>query len=470
VARLLGIDIGTSSAKGLLIDESGAILGSATREYPLESPEPGWAQQNPEHWAAAAREILEELGADGLDGIGLAGQMHGSVLVGADGLAAAPALLWCDQRTQAEAAEAEAFAGAADVRRITGNPMLTGFQLPKLLWMRRHWPEAWADARHILLPKDYVRLRLFGELATDVSDASGTGLLDVRTRGWSAELAEAFGIDLDLLPPVLESAAPAGELNGAPVAAGAGDQAGAAIGTGAVKPGVLSVSLGTSGVVFAASDGPPATQVDSVHEFCHAQGGWHRMGVMLSCGSAIAWARDTFFPGESFDAMMTEAEASPAGARGLLFMPHLSGERCPIVDPNLRAGLVGLAVGHTRGDIARAVAEGVCLNLAECQALVAGPEVEKVVITSGAAKSPFFRRMLASVLEAACETQMTEEGPSFGAALLGGVAAGVWSTAAEASAAAVRARDLTTPEQGFFGPEVRERAFHLRRSGFLSSP
>jgi xylulokinase len=467
MGRLLGIDIGTSSAKGLLIDSEGRILGSAVRTYPLSAPRPGWAEQDAEDWVEAAASILNELGADGLDGIGLTGQMHGSVAVGEDGRALAPALLWCDQRTSEEAAWAESEAGPDRVRAITGNPVLTGFQLPKLIWMQRHMPDVWARTRQVLLPKDYVRLRLFGELATDASDASGTCLLDLRSRSWSQELCEAWGIAPSLLPPVRESWAETARWKGAPVAAGAGDQAAAAVGTGAVHPGLLSVSLGTSGVVFRALDGAPdpREQKDAVHDFCHAQGGWHRMGVMLSCGSAISWVRDMLFPGEPFEALTRAAEDSEPGAKGVVFLPHLSGERCPIVDPGLRASFHGISVGHTRSDLARAVLEGICLNLAECLEELGAPVECEVAATSGAAKSPFFLRLLASALGRPCRTRGSDEGPAYGAAILGGAAAGIWPDVASASRSSVEVGPGADPEAGLIPESLRERARILRRLG-----
>jgi xylulokinase len=461
VARLIGIDIGTSSAKAVAIDEKGALLGSASREYPLSVPQSGWAEQNPEDWWQAAMECLEELKADQSDGIGLTGQMHGSVFLDSDGKVIRPALLWCDQRTGAECAEIEAAVGGERLRQITGNPALPGFQLPKTLWLRRHEPEAFSRLAKVLLPKDFIRFRLNGLMVSDVSDASGVGALDVRKRSWSPEVLEALGLSMSLFPDVVESAAQTGSWKGVPLAAGGGDQAAAAVGTGAVTPGLVSMSLGTSGVAFEAVDAVPSQQTDSVHDFCHANGRWHRMGVMISCGGAIRWCRDALYPGQGYEVMNAEASQVPPGCEGLTFAPYLSGERCPFVDPHVRGAFAGLGLHHTRGHMARAVFEGVTYGLAACLDLMKdGARPDKVRVTGGGVKSEFWVQMIADTLGRPCEKLESDEGPAYGAAILGGLSAGVWKTVEEACSNVIRPAGTTAP-QSQAPPEALERTRRL---------
>jgi xylulokinase len=336
MARFLGIDVGTSGCKALLIDGEGRVVGRASASYPLHAPEPTWSEQDPEDWWVAVLACIEEIGERRPDAIGLTGQMHGGVFLDADGAVIRPAILWNDQRTEREAAEIEAAVGSDRIRAITGNPMLTGFQLPKLIWLRKEEPEAYGRLRSLLLPKDYVRYRLTGERRSEPSDLSGTGMFDLVRREWSTEILEALDLDGSLLPEVGESFdfgartrdAP-GLDDGVPVVGGGGDQAAGAVGTGAVEPGIVSVSLGTSGVVFATLAEPKIDPDGRVHTFCHATGGWHAMSVMLSCGGALAWARETWFGGESYVAIEELAAAAPPGAQGLTFLPYLSGEGSP---------------------------------------------------------------------------------------------------------------------------------------------
>ncbi|MCG9894079.1 MAG: xylulokinase, partial [Fimbriimonadaceae bacterium] len=447
MARLIGLDIGTSSAKAIALDETGRILGSATRDYPLHLPEPGWAEQDPEDWWAAAQGCLEELGADRSDAIGLTGQMHGSVFLDSEGRSIRPALVWCDQRTVAECAEIESKVGSARIREITGNPPLSGFQLPKILWLKNHEPEAFSRVRQVLLPKDFIRLRLTGVSATEPSDAGGTGALELASKTWSEEVLQAVGIPAGFFPEVHPSDFASGRWNGIPVAGGGGDQAAAAVGTGAVVPGVVSISLGTSGVVFEAASGCPADHVDSIHDFPHTMGGWHRMGVMLSCGGSIRWVRDLLYSADGYDAMNREAESAGWGADGAVFLPHLQGERCPFVDPHARGGWSGVSLSHSRGTLARAAFEGVCLNLRAACELMGGGLPDRVRANGGGVKSRLWVRLLAEALECPVQLLESDEGPALGAAILGGLSAGVWNGMSEAVSAAVRVRAEVVPAE-----------------------
>jgi xylulokinase len=447
MARLIGLDVGTSGTKAILIDETGAVLKSAASAHTLEVTQPGWAEQDPRQWRHAAFDCLEQIGLNDVDAIGLTGQMHGSVFLDKNGEVVRPALLWCDQRTVQECSEIESAVGAERLRNITGNPALTGFQLPKTLWLRNNELSRFQQVERVLLPKDYIRKELTGVEAADVSDASGVGCLNVRERNWSTEVLLDLELDPRLLPPVVESAEQTGAHQGIPVAGGGGDQAAAAIGTGAVTPGLVSISLGTSGVVFEANDGPPAYKTDAVHEFCHTNGRWHRMGVMLSCGGAVRWARDTFFGEDAgWDDFNCEAERAPAGSEGVLFLPHLTGERCPYVDPSARGVFEGLSLASGRGHLARAVIEGVCFGLAECLELMnPGQKPDVVRVNGGGASSALWLQILSDVMGCPVETLETDEGPAFGAAILGGVAGGVWSSVSEGVEAAVRVKKTINP-------------------------
>ncbi len=443
---LIGLDVGTSATKAILIDNEGRVLKSVERVYPMAIPQPGWAEQNPEDWAQAAKECLDELGSDDVQGIGLTGQMHGSVFLDAQNKVVRPALLWCDQRTADECREIELAVGAERLRALTGNPALTGFQLPKLLWLRNHEPENFKRTESMLLPKDYIRFILTGEKATEPSDASGIGCLDVKNRSWSTEVLSTLSLSREILPKLAESASNVGEYQNVSVAAGGGDQAAGAVGTGTITPGILSLSLGTSGVVFEAFDDPIQDQVDPIHNFCHATGKWHRMGVMLSCGGAVRWARDVLYgSASSYDAWNQEALRIPAGCDGLSFLPHLAGERCPFVDPHARGGWVGLGMHHTRGHLARAVMEGVCLTLLQCSQLMRPGRPQRVRVTGGGAKSDLWLQMVADVFESPVEVLEADEGPAFGAALLAGVASGVWATLEEAVGQTVRVQRTVEP-------------------------
>ena len=459
----LGLDVGTTALKGIALADDGSVLARAERGYPFHTPQPGWAEQDPELWWDAARLVLDELGAAGdADGIGLSGQMHGLVALDSADTVVRPAILWNDQRTAAECAEIEQRIGLAELIASTGNRALTGFTAPKLLWMRRHEPDLYGRIRSVLLPKDYVRLRLCGEKAMDVADASGTLLFDVAERRWSSSVLEALELDEAWLPRTLESPEVSGAVEGVAVAAGAGDQAAGALGVGVDRPGPASVVLGTSGVVFVALEEFAADPQARLHTFCHAvPGAWHAMGVMLSAAGSLRWLRDVAAPGESFAALVAEAERWEPGAEGLTFLPYLSGERTPHADPDARGAFVGLSVRHDRGALVRAVLEGVAYGLRDCLDLLvevgAVPTIGRV--SGGGARSDLWLRIVASVLELPLERTAADEGAAFGAALLGGVAGGVWSGVEEAVAAAVRPTEVVEPVADWIEPyrEGRER-------------
>ncbi len=454
MAKLLGIDVGTSGCKLLLVDEQGRVLKQASAEYPLEVPQPLWSQQNPEDWWSGVQKCLAELREPSPDAIGVTGQMHGAVFLDERLEVIRPAILWNDQRTLEECAQIDARVGAAAVREITRNPPLTGFQLPKLLWLQNHEPENFSRLRTVLLPKDYIRFKLTGGLATEVSDASGTGLLDVAGRRWSAEMVEILGLQEAWFPECHESDEPSGETNGQggvtrgiPVVGGGGDQAAAAVGTGAVVPGVISVSLGTSGVVFTSIDEPNYDAAGAAHTFCHANRGWHAMGVMLSCGGALRWFRDTLGGGRSYDQLAREASGAPAGCEGLTFLPYLAGERCPHNDPLARAAFAGLTLAHGFEHAARSVFEGISFGLLDCLNLMQrlGASADEVRVTGGGARSSLWLQMLADMFGTPLKTLETDEGPAFGAALLAGVGIGLWPDVRTACSSVVRLKAEIAP-------------------------
>jgi xylulokinase len=412
------------------------VLARAERGYALATPRPGWAEQDPEDWWRAAETALRELDVEPT-AIGLSGQMHGLVALDERDRVLRPAILWNDQRTSAECREIEERVGAERLLELTGNPALTGFTAPKLLWLRRHEPETYAYIRRILLPKDYVRLRLTREHATDVSDASGTLLFDVRERCWSAPMLEALEVAPDVLPQALEST----EFGGA------GDQAASALGVGIDRPGPASVVLGTSGVVFAALDGYSPDPRGALHTFCHAvPRTWHSMGVMLAAGGSLQWLSRALGDVPT-DELLREAAEWPPGCEGLLFQPYLAGERTPHADPDARGALVGLTLRHDRGALARAVLEGVSYGLRDSLELLraVGVDVEVGRVSGGGARSRLWLEIVASVLELPLERTAAEEGAAYGAALLGGVANGIFADAHEAVAACVRVRDRIEP-------------------------
>jgi xylulokinase len=431
---LVGLDVGTSAVKGVAIDGEGHVLATASAEYLLSRPHPGWSEQEPEDWWRAAEDVLGRL-PEGP--VGLSGQMHGLVVLDDEQRVLRPAILWNDQRTAAECAEIEELVGFTRLLELTGNRALNGFTAPKVLWLRRHEPELYGRIRHVLLPKDYVRLRLTGELAVDVADASGTLLFDVRRRGWSAQVCAALEIPLEWLPPAHESTE----------VAGAGDQAAAALGVGIVRPGPVSLVLGTSGVVFSALPAYEHDREGRLHSFCHAvPDTWHAMGVMLSAAGSAAWLRGILA------ALLVDLEAEaaqwPPGSEGLLFAPYLAGERTPHPDPDARGAFVGISARHDRGALWRAMLEGVAYGLRDSLELLRelGARPDSGRVSGGGARSELWLRILASVLGLPLETTESEEGSAFGAALLAGVRAGVFSDADDAVARCVRVRRRIEPE------------------------
>jgi xylulokinase len=450
-APAVGIDVGTSGLKGLAIDERGRVLARAASSYPLSTPRPGFSEQDPESWWQAATLVLAKLRerTGKPAALGLSGQMHGLVALDGSDRVLRPAILWNDQRTGRESAEIEHLLGVERLIALTGNRALPGFTAPKLLWLRRHEPENYAAIARVMLPKDYVRLRLCRECATDVSDASGTLLLNVAERRWSKEVLGALGLPEAWFGPALESPACAGRTDdGVPVAAGAGDQAAGALGVGVERPGPASIVLGTSGVVFSALPAYAYDRHGSVHAFCHAvPGTWHAMGVMLSAAGSLQWLRSATAPERSYDELVAEAARWPPGTEGLLFLPYLAGERTPHPDPHARGAFVGLSVRHNRGALVRAVLEGVAFGLRDSLDLI-GELGERPVIgrvSGGGARSRLWLEIIASALELPLQRLAVDEGAAFGAAILGGVAAGVWGDVAEGVAATFRAGETIEP-------------------------
>ncbi|HZB23696.1 MAG TPA: xylulokinase [Gaiellaceae bacterium] len=436
---LVGVDVGTTAVKAVAISARGDVLARAEMPYALSTPRPGWAEQDPEDWWHATQRALASLPTPAA--IGLSGQMHGLVALDADDRVLRPAILWNDQRTQRECDEIEDRVGLAELIALTGNRALTGFTAPKLLWLRNNEPDVYARIAHVLLPKDYVRLRLTGDRAIDAADASGTLLFDVESRAWSDRVLDALDLPRAWLPDAFESP----DVPGAP---GAGDQAAGALGVGVVEPGALSVVLGTSGVVFAVLPAFAADAEARVHAFCHAAPGtWHAMGVMLSAAGSLNWLRDAVV-GESFDELVREAEQWPAASEGLLFQPYLAGERTPHADPHARGAFVGLALRHDRGALVRAVLEGVAYGLRDSLELLRELGVDATVgrISGGGARSRLWTRIVATVLGVPLERTAVEEGAAYGAALLAGVRAGVFADVREAVAQAVHVRETVEPE------------------------
>jgi xylulokinase len=439
---LVGVDVGTTGVKAVAIDERGAVVARAEEGYPLSMPQPGWAEQDPEDWWRASERALAALAALGVEAraVGLSGQMHGLVVLDAADRVLRPAILWNDQRTAAECAEIEERVGLERLIALTGNRALTGFTAPKLLWLRTNEPDVYGRIAHVLLPKDYVRLRMTGDRAIDAADASGTLLFDVAHRRWSDEVLDALDVPTAWLPPAYESP----DVPGAP---SAGDQAAGALGVGVDGPGPVSVVLGTSGVVFAALPAFAADPQARAHVFCHAvPGSWHAMGVMLSAAGSLRWLRDLL--GGEYDELLAEAEAAPPGSNALLFAPYLAGERTPHADPNVRGAFVGATFAHDRGTLTRAVLEGVAYGLRDCLEVLRSLGIEATVgrASGGGARSGLWLRIVASVLELPLELTAVEEGAAYGAALLAGVAAGEWRDPQEAVAACVRVRATVDPD------------------------
>jgi len=464
----LGIDTSTTSSKALLIDERGEVIAVASSPHTLQTPKPLWSEQNPLEWwgavSASIKSVLEKAGVSGerIAAVGLTGQMHGLVLLDEAGNVLRPAILWNDQRTQSQCDEIHQRIGKEKFIQITGNVALTGFTAPKILWVQENEPEVYAKAKHVLLPKDYIRYKLTGEYAMDKADGAGTVLFDLKLRDWSTEVLDALGIDRAWMPRTFEGIECTGLVNeeaasrtglkvGTPVAAGGGDQAAGAVGVGAVEPGIVGLTVGTSGVVFATTPSALIEPEGRLHAFCHAVPGmWHFMGVMLSAAGSLQWYRDTLASDMSFDDLVKEAESAPAGCEGLLFLPYLSGERTPYPDPLARGAFIGLTLRHRRAHMTRAVLEGVAFGLKDSFILIQNAglgQITQVRASGGGTKGALWRQILASVLEAELVTVNTSEGGAFGAALLAGVGAGAWVDVPSACKAIIRITGQTLPDE-----------------------
>lgn len=463
---VIGLDVSTTATKAILVAENGTVRGVGSASYGYDTPRPLWSEQDPALWWTGAvdaiGQVLTENHVEGSEvrAVGMTGQMHGAVLLDAAGNVVRPAILWNDQRTGAECDEIREKVGAERLIQVTGNDALTGFTAPKLLWVANHEPDNWAKVRHLLLPKDYVRYRLTGEYALDVAGGSGTILFDLARRTWSPEILDALGLDDSLFPPTFEgpevtgiihgdAASATGLAAGTPVVAGGGDQSANAVGVGAVESGVVALSLGTSGVVFATTDGPSIESRGRVHSFCHAvPDRWHMMGVMLSAAGSLRWFRDAIAPGKSFDELVAGAAEVDAGSDGLFFLPYLTGERTPHPDPAARGAFVGLTIRHDLRHMTRAVLEGVAfglrdsLDLMESAGLAAPVQIRA---SGGGTRSVLWRQILADVLRADIATVATEEGAAYGAALLAAVGTGWFETVEGACADAVTINPAASP-------------------------
>lgn len=451
--NFLGIDLGTSAVKVLIMNESGNILGTNSKPYPVDYPRNNWAQQNPEDWWIAIKEAIKELLLESniprhsIKAISFSGQMHGLVALDKFNEVLMPAILWCDQRTKEECDEITKLLGQDKLTKYTGNKALTGFTAPKVLWVKKHRPEIYEKITHILLPKDYIRFKLTGDFATDVSDASGTLLFDVENRIWSKPMLEALEISESILPTVFESFEVTGKLTEKAkkeldlsgdiiVIAGAGDQAAGGIGTGVVKDGIISVALGTSGVVFASQNNYVVDKENRLHTFCHANNKWHSMGVMLSAASSLKWwvesvNRDTKKP---FDVLLSEAEKTSTGSKGLIFLPYLMGERTPHNDPYARGCFIGLTMSHGREEMTRAILEGVAFGLNDSLEIVRELKipVNEIRLSGGGVKNQLWLQILADVFDMRVSLLNSSEGPAFGAAILAAVGTGIFNSVDEA--------------------------------------
>jgi len=464
----LGIDVSTTGSKALLMDEQGNVAATAVNEHSISTPKPLWSEQDPqEWWTAAAKSIRDALKQAGVSGeavkaIGLTGQMHGLVMLDDKGTVLRPAILWNDQRTAEECEEITQKVGFDKLLRICGNKALTGFTAPKILWVRKHEPEVYARTAHILLPKDYVRYRLTGDFAVDKADGSGMILFDLNRRDWSPNLLKTLDIPESWLPKSYEGpeitgvvSASAAELTGlkagTPVVGGGGDQAAQAVGVGAVTPGIVALTLGTSGVVFATTPSPLIEPQGRLHAFCHSvPGAWHFMGVMLSAAGSLRWYRDTLAPGMGYDDLLAPAADVPAGSEGLLFLPYLTGERTPYPDPLARGAFVGLTIRHTKAHMTRSVIEGVSFGLRDSMELIKNAglgAINQVRVSGGGARSPLWRQMLSDVMDSELVTVNTTEGAAFGAALLAGVGAGTWKSVEESCNVTIKTMEKTTPDR-----------------------
>ena len=462
----LGLDVGTGGSRALLIDEKARVYASCVSPHvEMQMQKPSWAEQDPGDWWSASqlaiRGVLKEAGISGesIAGVGLTGQMHGLVLLDSDRKVIRPALIWCDQRSQQQVDEINEKLGPENVLRATANPVLTGFTLPKLLWVRDNEPELYGRIAHILLPKDFLRFQLTGDLATDVSDASGTGLLDVLHRKWSDEMIDGLDLPHSWLPKVFESSEITGAISqaaasttglraGTPVIAGAGDQAASAVGNGIVEPGKVSCTVGSSGVVFAYLAQPAYDPAGRVHTFCHAiPDAWHVMGVTQGAGLSLQWYRNRFANHSDYDELTADASMAPPGAHGLFFLPYLMGERTPHLDANARGAWIGLTAKHQSSDLIRSILEGVCFSLNDALQIIAGLGAQPAVtrLSGGGARSPLWHQLFADVFNTRVTTLETHEGSAFGAALLAAVATDQFPNATEAAQIAVREKSAKEP-------------------------
>jgi xylulokinase len=461
VSVLVGLDVGTGGARAVAVDESGEIVAEASSEYPLHSPHPGWTEQDPDDWWEGAKEVVKYVATqtgEQVAGVGLTGQMHGSVFLDSSDEVIRPALLWNDQRTGRQCDEITRAVGEERLISISGNPALTGFQAPKIVWLREEEPENFGRVSRVLLPKDYVRLRLTGEYATDASDAAGTLLLDMRVRDWSGEILDALEIPQDWMPEVYEGPESTGVLresvaeelglpSGIPVAAGGGDNAAAAVGTGIVGPGLVNSSVGTSGVLFAHASEFNPDPSGRLHAFCHAvPGAYHLMGVTLSAGGSLSWWRETL--GGDYDELVEAASDVRPGSEGLVFLPYLSGERTPHLDPKARGAFFGLTARHGVEHMTRAVMEGVIFSLRDSLDIMRGLgiPVEDVRATGGGARSDLWRQLQADIYGTPIRRTVADEGPAYGAALLAGVASDTYTGVDEVVSVVKLREEITEPD------------------------
>lgn len=474
--NFLGIDVGTTGSRAVLIDAGGKVVACETAEHPaFATPQIGWAEQPPEDWWDACviviRKILQTVSAESIGAIGFSGQMHGSVLLDKDDRPLRPALMWCDQRTSKQCRQITETLGAEGLIELVSNPAVTGFTLPKILWVREVEPDIWRKVRTILLPKDYARLRLTGDRASDVADSAGTLLFDVRNRKWSNKMLETFEIAPELLPKVYESFEPTGIVSdqaaeetglkpGTLVVAGAGDNAAGALGMGVTRPGTVSATIGTSGVVFGVTAEPRMDPQGRIHTLCHAiPDRWHNTGVTLAAGYSFTWFRENLGGGMSYAELSDEAESSPAGSDGAIWAPYLMGERAPHLDPNARAAFIGLTAGHSRAHLVRAVLEGVAFSLRDSLEIFKelGAPIERIRLGGGGAKSRLWRQIQADVYGQPVEILEADEGAAFGSAILAGVGFGAWPSVDEACAATIRVAETVEPNQ--YSVEILDRNY-----------
>lgn len=493
---LIGLDIGTSGAKALVVNSRGKVLATAFAEYPMATPRPLWAEQNPQDWWKASKQVLRSVlrksgvPAAEVRGIGLTGQMHGLVLLDKNGAVLRPCIMWNDQRTADECVEMTDLVGREKLLELTGNLVLPGFTAPKILWVRKHEPHLYDRIRHILLPKDFIRYKLTGEFASEMSDASGTVLLDVRQRRWSPDILSALRVPAEWMPALVESiestgrvtrmaAKDTGLLEGTLVVGGAGDQAAGAVGSGIVREGVVSVTIGTSGVVFAHSSGYRREAQGRLHAFCHAvPDTWHLMGVTLSAGGSLRWFRDALCREEqqiarkrkidTYDLMVKSASRCPAGSEGLLFLPYITGERTPYPDPRARGAFIGLTVRHTKAHMIRSILEGVAFSLRDCMELMksSGIETSDIRVSGGGARSKVWRQILADVLGQSLTTVTSTEGAPYGAALLAGVGSEVFESVPTACGKVIKVSGITKPGKLV---ESYNRLYEVYRQSYLQN-